>query len=70
MKTIYYDLEITFLTMQGNLTFDEIVTFDVRDENLRLVGKRGERYWIPLNIIDFIETKIKFEEEKNEGNEN
>lgn len=70
MKTIYYDLEITFLSMQENITFEEIVTFDARDENLRLVGKYGERYWIPLGIIDHIETKIRFEEEKNDKAEN
>lgn len=67
MKTIYYDLEITFLTMQENLSFSEIVSFYVGDENLHLNGKNGERYWIPLNIIDFIETKIRFEEETSNG---
>ena len=66
MKTIYYDLEITFLTMQENLTFAEIVTFNEGDEYLHLIGKYGERYWIPLGMIDHIETKIRFEAEKNE----
>lgn len=65
MKTIYYDLEITFLTTQENLTFSEIVYFYVGEDNLHLNGKHGERYWIPLNTIDFIETKIRFEKEEN-----
>lgn len=60
MKTIYYDLEVTFLSMQENLTFAEIVTFDVGDGYLHLIGKYGERYWIPLGMIDHIETKIRF----------
>lgn len=66
MKTIYYDLEITFLSMQENITLAEIVTFYAGDTNLQLVGRYGERYWIPLGMIDHIETKIRFEEEKND----
>ena len=66
MKTIYYDLEITFLSMQENLTFAEIVDFYAGDNYMILTGKDGEKYIIPFSIIEHIETKIRFEEEKND----
>lgn len=67
MKTIYYDLEITFLTMQENLTFTELKDFHIDEIYLHLSGKDGEKYMIPLYIIELIETKIRFEEETSNG---
>lgn len=67
MKTIYYDLEITFLTMQENLTFTELKDFHIGEIYLHLSGKDGEKYMIPLDIIELIETKIRFEEETSNG---